>query len=68
MSPISRSGKRNNSLSKSVLKELPYNRYEEYQTTFGLMEGFSGKLDSYNDHKICKMLPLNNIDFRNGNK
>jgi hypothetical protein len=33
--------------------------YETHQTAFGLKEGCIGKLDHYNDRKICGHLPLN---------
>jgi hypothetical protein len=33
--------------------------YGTHQTAFGLMEGYTGKLNRFNDSEICGKLPLN---------
>jgi hypothetical protein len=32
---------------------------EIHYTAFGLLEGCIGKLDRYNNHEICRILPVN---------
>jgi hypothetical protein len=42
-----------------VCQERLNNWYEIHQTEFSLKEGYIGKLDRYNDRKICGQLPVN---------
>jgi hypothetical protein len=54
---MSRSGKWNNMLSKSLCQERRNIWYETHQTTVDLMEGCSSKLD-HMDSAICGMLSV----------
>jgi hypothetical protein len=52
VSPISRSGKRNNPKSKSACQERSNNTAIKHIIQ-NLTEGCIGRLDRYNDRKIC---------------